>query len=252
MENHSYDQVVGYSGAPYENSLIDKCGLATNYHGITHPSLPNYIAATGGTTAGISSDCAPSSSCQSTGQSIFEQVASRGGWRSYEESMPANCSPTSSGEYAVKHNPAPYYTRVRSQCAKWDVPFGSASRGRFISDVDNGRLPAFSFVTPNLCNDTHDCSVPTGDSWLHTVVTHLTSSATYRAGRTAIFITWDEGYDNANHVPTIVVAPTVSPHLRSSISFSHYSLLRTAEEMLHLSLLGDAQYAASMRDPFGL
>lgn len=249
MENHSYSQVVGYSGAPYENSLIDKCGLATNYHGVAHPSLPNYMAATGGSTAGITDDCSPSSSCRSTGQSIFEQA---GSWRSYEESMPSNCDQTTSGEYAVKHNPAAYYTRIHSQCRQSDVPFGTSSSGRFVSDVDSGHLPAFSFVTPNLCNDTHDCPVTTGDGWLHAVVGRITSSATYRAGRTAIFITWDEGYDNANHVPTIVVAPTVPAGRKSSVSFNHYSLLRTAEEMLGLPLLGEAAHASSMRSAFGL
>jgi len=243
---------VGYGGAPYENSLIGKCGLATNYHGVTHPSLPNYIAATGGSTAGITSDCSPSSSCQSAGPSIFEQVAS---WRSYEESMPTNCAQSPSGKYAVKHNPAAYYTRIRSECQRWDIPFGTTSSGRFVSDVDSGDLPAFAFVTPNLCSDTHDenCStVKTGDDWLRSVVGRITASATYRAGRTALFITWDEAYDSANHVPTIVVAPTVPPGHRSGTNFDHYALLRTAEEMLGLSLLGEARYAASMRSAFGL
>ena len=249
MENHSYEQVIGYSGAPYENALADKCGLATNYHGVAHPSLPNYIAATGGTTAGISDDCSPSSSCESTGPSIFEQVPS---WRAYQESMPSNCAMTSSGEYAVKHNPAPYYTRIRSACQSRDVPFGSTSSGRFVTDLANDRLPAFSFITPNLCNDTHDCSVPTGDAWLRSVVGRITGSPTYRAGRTAIFITWDEGYDSSNRVPTIVVAPTVRKHERSGTSFDHYSLLRTAEEMLGVPLLGNAQAAVSMRNAFGL
>lgn len=248
MENHSYGQVVGYSGAPYENSLISKCGLATNYHGVTHPSLPNYMAATGGSTAGITSDCSPSE-CDSTGSSIFEQVST---WRSYEESMPTNCAQSTSGQYAPKHNPAAYYTRIRTECANWDVPFGTPSSGRFVADLDAGRLPVFSFITPNLCNDTHDCSIPTGDDWLRSVVGRITGSTTYREGRTAVFITWDEGYDSANHVATIVVAPTVHPGRRSSTSYDHYSLLRTAEEMLRVPLLGNAQYAASMRSAFGL
>ena len=49
FENRSYPAVVGSGAAPYlNNKLIPGCGLATNYHNIGHPSLPNYIAATSG------------------------------------------------------------------------------------------------------------------------------------------------------------------------------------------------------------
>ena len=48
MENHSYNTIIGTSHAPYINSVASECGLATNYHNISHPSLPNYIAATSG------------------------------------------------------------------------------------------------------------------------------------------------------------------------------------------------------------
>jgi phospholipase C len=253
MENHSYSQIIGSSSAPYENLLARRCGLATNYHGVTHPSLPNYMAATGGSTAGITTDCSPSSRCESSGHSIFEQVAaSRRTWRSYEESMPSNCSLNSRSPYAVKHNPAAYYSRIRAQCRSWDIPFGSTSSGHFLSDLDAGRLPAFSFVTPNLCHDTHDCSVSTGDAWLKAIVPTITSSNTYRAGRTAVVITWDEGYVSSNQVPTIIVAPSTRTGSRSATRFNHYSLLRTTEEMLHLALLGHAASASSMRAAFRL
>ena len=253
MENHSYSQVIGSSAAPYENALARACGLATNYHGVTHPSLPNYIAATGGTTAGITTDCSPSRSCESSGQSIFGQVASSGRqWRSYQESMPSNCDLSPAGEYAVKHNPAAYYTAIRSQCRSWDVPFGTTSSGRFVSDLNAGRLQSFSFITPNLCHDTHDCSVATGDAWLKAVVGRILASATYRAGRTALVITWDEGFGSTNQVATIVVAPSVKRGARSSTRFDHYSLLRTTEEMLRLAKLGHAVSAASMRSAFHL
>ena len=253
MENHSYGQVIGSSAAPYENTLARECGLATNYHGVTHPSLPNYMAGTGGTTAGITTDCSPSATCRSTGSSIFGQIASSGRqWRSYEESMPSNCDLAPAGEYAVKHNPAPYYTAIRSQCRSWDVPFGTTTSGRFISDLNAGTLPAFSFVTPNLCHDTHDCSVATGDAWLKAVVGRIVASATYKAGRTAVVITWDEGFGTTNQVPTIVVARSTRPGTRSGLNFSHYSLLRTTEEMFGLAKLGHAATAASMLTAFHL
>jgi len=248
MENHSYGQVVNASAAPYENTVLRACGLATNYHGITHPSLPNYIAATGGTTAGISSDCSPKPSCFAAGSSIFGQVATSGRqWRSYQESMPSNCLLSRSGQYAPKHNPAAYYTAIRSQCTQWDVSFDA-----FSADLSNETLPAFAFVTPNLCNDTHNCPVAAGDRWLKNVIGSISKSATYRAGRTAIFITWDEGFSEDDRVPMIVIAPSVRTGTRSMRRFDHYSLLRTTEEMLGLRLLGRAAQAASMRADFRL
>lgn len=48
MENHSFSDIIGSSQAPYLNSLASECGLATNYHNVSHPSLPNYLAATSG------------------------------------------------------------------------------------------------------------------------------------------------------------------------------------------------------------
>jgi phospholipase C len=253
MENHSYNQVIGSTSAPYENSLARACGLATNYHGITHPSLPNYMAGTGGTTAGITTDCSPSASCESKGASIFGQVSASGRqWRSYQESMPSKCDLSSARAYAVKHNPAAYYTAIRSQCRSWDEPFGTTSSGAFVSDLSAGRLPAFSFVTPNLCHDTHDCSVATGDAWLKAVVGRIVGSATYHAGRTAIVITWDEGFASSNQVPTIVVAPSTRAGTRSSTRFDHYSLLRTTEEMLGRAKIGHAATATSMRAAFHL
>jgi hypothetical protein len=87
--NHSNGEVVGSSSAPYLNSLARDCGLATNYHNITHPSLPNYIAATSGLggqgLAPFKSDCNPSARCSTDATSIFAQVPS---WRACEESMP--------------------------------------------------------------------------------------------------------------------------------------------------------------------
>src|SRR5215208_3459097 len=57
MENKEYSSIIGSSSAPYTNSLAQQYGLATNYYGIRHPSLPDYLAMTGGSTFGITSDC---------------------------------------------------------------------------------------------------------------------------------------------------------------------------------------------------
>ena len=237
MENKSSSEIIGSSAAPYINRLAKKCGLATNYYAITHPSLPNYIALTSGTTAGISDDEAPAAH-QLTNKSIFSQSGS--GWRSYQESMPSNCVLTSASAYAVKHNPAAYYTNVRTACRKQDVPLPSS--------------PSFSasytFVTPNLCNDMHDCSVSTGDKWLENFIPKILGSAEYRKGTLVLFLTWDE--DSGKNVPLVVVAPTVPAGLKVSKKYTHYGLLRTSEKILGKRCLVSACKAASLRGAFHL
>jgi hypothetical protein len=250
MENHSYSQIIGSQSSPYVNSLARDCGLATNYTAVSHPSLPNYIAATSGSTWGITDDDPPSSHRLAVGN-IFGQARSA---RSYEESMPSTCALEDSGMYAVRHNPETYYTSIRAACKTHDVRMGTTSSGAFLNALGSGTLPAFSFVTPNVCNDTHDCAVRTGDRWLKDWLPKITASATYRAGSTVLFITWDENDGSGlNHVATIVVSPYTKPGTRSAAAFTHYSLLRTTEELLGIpTYLGHAARASSMRSAFGL
>jgi hypothetical protein len=78
MENHSLGDIIGNtSQAPYINTLAGECGLATNYHNLSHPSLPNYVGATSGLAVSsltpFDPDCNPTGSCLSTAPSIFGQ-----------------------------------------------------------------------------------------------------------------------------------------------------------------------------------
>jgi hypothetical protein len=126
-------------------------------------------------------------------------------------------------------------------------------------------LPAFVFVTPNLCHDMHNCSIETGDAWLARAIGALVGSAAYGRGSMAIFVTIDEGEDSGSnsctfnthdagcHVPIIVVSPSTPAGTRSHELFNHYALLRTTEEMLGIGdYLGMARSARSMRTAFNL
>jgi phospholipase C len=252
MENRTYSSVLGNgSTAPKLSSYAAKCGLATASYAVTHPSLPNYLAATSGSTGGVTTDCSPGS-CPQYPRSLFAQIQSAGKqWRAYVESMPQKCSAAISGRYAPKHNPAAYFTPVRSRCRSWDVPMGGSS-GAFANALVHSALPAFSFVTPNMCHDGHDCSTSTADAWLGGWLGRITTSAAYRAGDTAVFVTWDEGVGSNQHIATVVLAPTVPPGLRSATRFTHYSLLRTTEDLLGLPRLGSAAAARGMRVAFHL
>jgi len=243
MENHGFSQVEGHS--PFLNALARRCGLATDYHAVTHPSLPNYLAIVSGSTQGLDgSDCPPGAGCQTDGPSIFSQTS----WRAYAESMPGACAHENAGDYAPRHNPAVYFTAVAARCAEQDVPLP-----RLLSDLRSGDLASYIFVTPNLCSDEHDCQISDGDRWLARWVPRIIRSPAYRDGTTVLFITYDED-DHAedNRVYTVVVAPSVRPGTTSGEAFTHYSLLRTQEELLGLPLLGQAATATSMRAAFRL
>jgi hypothetical protein len=241
FENERYSQIIGSSSAPYINNVANECGLATNFFAETHPSLPNYIAMTSGSTQGISDDRGPSGH-PLTVASIFSLLGAN--WRALQESMPSNCDHFDSGSYAVRHNPAAYYANIAARCAKQDVPLGPTP------DIS----ARFTFITPNVCNDMHDCGVGTGDRWLSTFLPKILASGQYLSGSTAVFITWDEDdYSSNQRIATIVVAPSTPVGKRSTVRFDHYSLLRTTEELLGLKpLLGNAARAASMRAVFHL
>ncbi|MGH3258615.1 MAG: alkaline phosphatase family protein [Streptosporangiaceae bacterium] len=263
LENHSYNAILGSSEAPYFNTLAKDCGVATNYHNITHPSLPNYIAATSGLTLSslheFLSDCSPSSSCDTSTKSIFGQGES---WKSYEESMPSTCDHSNSGNYAVRHNPAAYYTTLGG-CSSKDVSYSHLA-----SDLAHNQLPAFSFVTPNLIDDMHNGTVADGNSWMSRNLPTILNSSEYKNGSTVIFITFDEGSDVGSyadgencatntsdtscHLPTIVISPSTKAGARSGTLFNHYSLLGTTEQLLHLSKLGQAASYPTMVSAFNL
>ena len=85
-------------------------------------------------------------------------------WKAYMEDMPKPCfRGAGSGGYAKKHNPFAYYDDVAGdpkRCRRI-VPFDQLA-----ADLKGGRLPTYVFISPNLCNDMHDCDVATGDRFL--------------------------------------------------------------------------------------
>lgn len=229
MENHSYGDIIGSSAAPYINSLANECGLATNYHNLSHPSLPEYIGGTSGlalsSLKAFDSDCSVSKKCSTAAPSIFGQGET---WKAYQESMPSNCDPSNSGEYAVRHDPPPYYSTLTG-CATNDVPYTQLA-----TDLANNALPAFSFITPNLIDDMHDGTIPQGDTWLANNVPTILNSTEYQGGTTAVFVTWDEGTggksgencvtnttDPSCHVATIVISPSTAAGSSSATLFNH-------------------------------
>lgn len=255
MENKEYGSVIGSASAPYINGLANNYGLATQFYGVSHPSLPNYLAITAGSTFGITSDC---TTCFVNATNLADQIEGSGRtWKAYMESMPTPCLIGSSGTYVQKHDPWIYYDDIRTntaRCVSHVVPYT-----QFAPDIASGNVPNFVWITPNLCSDMHDCSVATGDAWLAQNVPTILNSAAYK-NNGVLFIVWDEGSTSAGcctdaaggHIPMIVLSPLGIPGFKSSTQETHYSFLRTVEDSWGLARLGGAGCActAQMREYF--
>jgi phosphatidylinositol-3-phosphatase len=241
LENHEYRDIIGSRAAPYINSLARRFALATGMYAITHPSLPNYLALTGGSTFGISDDC---TDCRVDATSLVDQLAvAHLSWRAYMEDLPGPCfTGESAGDYAKKHNPFAYYTRVtgnRARCSNI-VPLS-----RLAADERAGTLPRFTWISPNLCHDMHDCSVSTGDRFMARLVRGLLRAL---GPRGLLFVTWDEGSSDdgccrlasGGHIVTIVAGGGARAHARLSSPTDHYSVLQTIEDLLGLRRLRGA------------
>jgi acid phosphatase len=156
------------------------------------------------------------------------------------ETMPSRCGTTSSGTYAVKHDPFVYFNNIRTtSLCRNVVPYTALG-----ADLrSTATTPRFAFVTPNLCHDMHDCSIATGDAWLGRFVNALTASPAWTRQRSLLIVTFDESAGGtSNRVATFAVGSpvrrTVRAGTRSGVRYSHYNLLRTIEFYLSVPTLG--------------
>ena len=251
-ENRSDQQAT--AGMPYLASLGRAYGVTTDYRAVTHPSLPNYLALTAGSTFGIRDDAGPASH-RLTGPTVFDRAIARGKTaKVYAEGMPVACGQSSSGRYAVKHNPWAYFSDVASKtnCRRFDVPSGTVAAGALRNDVLAGRLPSVGLLVPDMCHDAHDCSLGIADNWLKRWMDMIVAAPDFRAGRLAVVITFDED-DRAsgNKVLTTVVAPGTRGVV-SRTAYTHYAWTRYAGEVSGAALLRGASTATSLRPGFRL
>jgi phospholipase C len=256
MENTSYSDLLNPSNqnTTFIQSLASTFGLETNYFGVTHVSLPNYVAATSGSNWGSNSDDeAQADQGFFNHLSLTDQLNQAGvSWKGYMDSMPAvgftgnfgDCttstsapdpfctnSKTGTALYVRKHNPFMQYPDVFTNPALADnvVPLTQLS-----SDLTSGDVPQFAWITPNSCNDMHGgppaCPFPNsptdqnqatlfrdGDTFLKTWVTAIMRSPAW-TGNSAIFVTWDEGgfADASPFGPNDISGCCDSPALPSS------------------------------------
>ena len=186
MENEEFSDIIGNHDAPFINRLAARSALAGQMYAVSHPSLPNYLALTGGSTFGIASDC---TGCSVHASSLVTQLQGAGiSWRAYMEGIPHPCfQGGGAGNYAKKHDPFMYYTPISPDPAACAHVVGFR---RLAADERAGSLPRFAWITPDLCHDMHDCDTATGDRFLASAVPALLA----RLGHHGLLVlTWDEG-----------------------------------------------------------
>lgn len=238
LENRGYNEIIGSSNAPYLNSLARDGVSFTAAHAITHPSQPNYIALFSGSTHGVIGDACPQTI---HADNLGHQLLAAGlGFAGYAEALPHAGDPTcTAGAYARKHSP-------------WvDFPDIPASANRPFSAFPRAyqRLPAVSFVIPDLQHDMHDGTIRQADDWLKAKLGSYARWA--RANNSLLVLTWDED-DKTEHnrIPTIVYGGGVRAG-PSSQPIDQYSLLRTLEEAFGLPALGAARAARPITGIWG-
>lgn len=225
MENRDDESVVGNSNAPYFNTqLIPQGVLMTGAHAIAHPSQPNYLALFSGSTHGVTSDHCPVSF--DAPNIATELIAAGLTFTGYAESMPRDgylgCW---TALYARKHVPWADFTTV------------PASLNRVYHGLPS-QMSSLTWITPNMCNDMHNCSTRTGDRWLQANLPPLIAWNAKNDG--LLIVTWDEAEpdrDGTNRIPTLLVGPMLRAGTTSAQPVDHYSTLRTIEAAFGLGCL---------------
>jgi len=231
MENASLETTLR---APSIQRLAAKYVLVTDYHAVSSPSLPNYLALTSGSTWGITDDAYHVLPAGGLGAQLTTAGVS---WRAYMEGLTSAECLRSPYPYALKHNPFAYYG---GSC-----PENVVSLDALDADLA-GDTPSFVWITPGLCHDGHDCALATAGVWLEDLVGQIVASSAWRDHGT-LFVVWDEGDGRSSVVPLIVASPDLESR-RVDAPYDHFSLLAAIEDAFGLPRLGAAKDARPLTD----
>jgi phosphatidylinositol-3-phosphatase len=256
LENTNYSTVVGSTSMPYLNGLANQYGLATQYYSDVLSSIGAYFMWTTGQIL-TTSNLTPLTFPVSVDNAVRDVLASGKTWKQYAESLPSvgylggDATGPDGGAYAARHVPLNYMTDVQNSPAQLQniVPFTQLA-----ADLANSALPNYSFITPNLCDDAHDCSLSTADNWLKTNIDPLIKSAQFQTDGLLV-IAFDESADDSTHggghVVAVVISPFSKPGYRSTTFYQGESVLRLMLEGLGIKTLpGAAATAPAMWEFF--
>jgi len=253
FENENSSEILTPS-TPTFYALSQAYGTADAYISNDHPSLTNYMVMTSGETHGIRTGGDPPNNVIVDGAAHLGAQLDAAGvtWRAYMESMEEPCRLDSTELYAARHNPFVYYQSLTSnpeRCREHVVDF----ERHFTEDLAADAY-RFMWITPNMCNDIHDCPKQIGDAWLARVSKQIMESPGYKRGG-ALFILFDEGpvriFKAAANLPTVIVSPLlVAPGYRTDTRFDHRSYLATIQDIFRLPRLPTTETAAPMSEFF--
>jgi len=219
--------------------------LLTNYFGVEHPSLPNYVASIAGSTFGIKDDRSPSTYNFSTStHTVIDLLEAKGvSWKMYAEDYPGDCfTGATNGKphsYAAKHVPALYFQAVTdcpSRCANI-VP-----ASQFQDDIDSDSLPQWWYYVPNLNNDGHDTDTAYVANYLEQEWVPRFQDKKFTKDM-AMVMTYDEAetYGMPNHVYAALIGDALGKgdgSHQDETEYNHYSLIKTVEDNWDLGSLG--------------
>ncbi len=245
LENKSRAEVLA---DPYLSELAGRGSQLTNYHGVAHPSQPNYMALLAGEP--LVPDDGQYDLPQTNLVDLLE--AAHVSWKAYQADYPGDCftgpeaGEAAAGLYVRKHNPFISFDTIRNRperCAQI-VP-----GDQLAADLAAHQLPAVSFYVPNQRDNTHDTPLAAGAEWLRGFLEPKLTDPRFAAD-TLVMVVFEESSGNAaewqsNLVYSVLLGPLITPGASDATAYTHYSLLRTIEDNFGLGSLQryDAQAA---------
>jgi len=248
LENANYTDAIGSSTMPYLNGLANKYGLAKQYYADTHPSIGNYLMLTTGQILTNDDSQTPLTFPVSADNVVRELIASGKSWKQYAESIPSvgyigGDSSCCGGPFYTRHAPLPYMTDAQTTSQLTNiVPFTQLA-----TDLANNTLPNYGFLTPNGCNDAHDCGLDVADNWLKTNIDSLIKSAQFQKDGLLVIVFDESGNDDTHgggNVAAVIISPFAKTGYQSTTVYQHESVLRLMLEGLGVKTLPGAAATA--------
>lgn len=252
LENKAPRDVLA-PGAGWLAGAARRGGRAVNAYGEVHPSLGNYIAMISGSTHGVADDNVTDGPFNAL--TLASQLNAHGvPWKAYFDAMPQPCfgrisATDQTGLYARRHNPFLFFAamlRNAAGCRRHVVPGGQLRQ-----DLAAGTLPRFVWITPNLCQDMHDCPVAAGQRWMSQTLPPLIRAL---GPRGVLFVTADEGVDDGGvggpgggRIPMVALGGDVRPGSVMRNPVNHLAMLATVEDVLGLGRLSTTRASQTLR-----